>query len=287
MLKQTCALALVLCVLASLGPAKAADLVVSANDGKFVRVGGAATFPRPAPPDSLVVIDAEKSPPAIVATLEGIEHTVQGPPQAVAITPDGKLAVVGAPSRWDDATGKEVFDPFLQVVDLESSPPKLIGKVEIGGHPNGLAINGAGTLLLAAGTDGSVRVLSIEGKTVKLLNTIKLSERRLGSAAFTHDGKAALVGFRDDGGLAVLNVDGQTVTDSKERVSTGIAPYSIDVASDGKSAVVSNVGLMGLAGFPSSSSAGDADSVTLLDVSRRPFRAVQFLTVPATPEGVA
>jgi DNA-binding beta-propeller fold protein YncE len=27
--------------------------------------------------------------------------------------------------------------------------------------------------------------------------------------------------------------------------------------------------------------------VTLIDVSRRPFRAVQFLTVPATPEGAA
>src|ERR1700751_5942745 len=32
---------------------------------------------------------------------------------------------------------------------------------------------------------------------------------------------------------------------------------------------------------------GDADSVTLVDVSRRPFRAVQYLTVPSVPEGVA
>src|SRR6266404_5206529 len=72
----------------------AADIIVSAQDGKFVRVEGKATFPQPAPPDSLVVIDVAQSPPAIIATLEGIEHTVQGPPQAVAITPDGKLAIV-------------------------------------------------------------------------------------------------------------------------------------------------------------------------------------------------
>src|SRR5438045_3066968 len=81
--------------------AVAADIIVSAQDGKFVRVEGRATFPQPAPPDSLVVIDASQSPPVIRGTLEGIEHTVQGPPQAVAVTPDGKLAIVGAPTRYD------------------------------------------------------------------------------------------------------------------------------------------------------------------------------------------
>ncbi|TMG95109.1 MAG: YncE family protein, partial [Betaproteobacteria bacterium] len=42
--------------------ALAADIIVSAQDGKFVRVDGRATFPEPAPPDSLVVIDASQFP---------------------------------------------------------------------------------------------------------------------------------------------------------------------------------------------------------------------------------
>ena len=268
-------------------PGRAADLIVSANDGKYVRVEGKSTYPRPAPPDSLVLIDAARFPPEIVATVEGIEHTIQGPPQAVAITPDGKLAVVGAPSRWDEAAGKEVLDTFLQVVDLEATPPKVIGRVELGAHPNGLAINPDGTLLLAAALDGKVKVLTINGHDLNLTGDIKLSDRRLGSVSFTHDGRAALVGLREDGELATLSVDGKTVVDSKERVSTGIAPYSIDVSSDGKWAVVSNAGLNGLAGFPASSSAADADNVALVDVSRRPFRTVQYLTVPSIPEGVA
>lgn len=276
-----------MCVSLGIGPSAASDLIVSANDGKFVRVEGAGTFPRPGEKDSLVVIDAERSPPAVVATIDGIEHTVQGPPQAVAITPDGKLAIVSAPSRWDDAAGKEVLDTFLQVVDLEASQPRVVDKVELGAHPNGIGISPDGKLLLAAGLDGRLHVLTIAGKTVALAGDIKLSDRRLGSVTFTHDGKAALVGLRDDGGIAVMNVDGPSVSDSKERVSTGIAPYTIDVASDGHWAVVSNVGVMGLPAFPSASNAGDADSVTLIDVSHRPFRAVQFLTVPATPEGVA
>src|SRR5262249_27788212 len=105
--------------LACSATAQAADIIVSAQDGKFVRVEGRATFPQPAPPDSLVVLDASQSPPVIKGILEGIEHTVQGPPQAVAVTPDGRLAIVGAPTRYDYEAKKEIFDNFLQLVDIE------------------------------------------------------------------------------------------------------------------------------------------------------------------------
>src|SRR3954454_21598190 len=120
-------------------PVHAADLIVSANDGKFVRVEGKATYPQPAPSDSLAILDASQVPPALKAVVEGIEHTISGPPQAVAITPDGNLAIIGAPSRYDYDAKKESFGTYLQVVDLEASPPKLTGNVEIGAHPNGLA----------------------------------------------------------------------------------------------------------------------------------------------------
>src|SRR2546423_15526862 len=70
--------------------ALAADIIVSAQDGKFVRVEGRATFPEPAPPDSLVVIDASRSPPIITATLEGIEQTVQG----IVFSQDGRQVLL-------------------------------------------------------------------------------------------------------------------------------------------------------------------------------------------------
>src|SRR5262245_55112576 len=133
--------------------ALAADIIVSAQDGKFVRVDGRATYPQPAPPDSIVVIDASRFPPVVKGTLEGVEHTVAGPPQAVAVTPDGKLAIVAAPTRYDYDAKKELLDNFIQVVDIDASPPKLVAKVDVGAHTNGLAINRDGTLLLAAGLD--------------------------------------------------------------------------------------------------------------------------------------
>jgi hypothetical protein len=127
--------------LAAFAPASAADLIVSAQDGKFVRVEGRATSPESPPPDSLVVVDASRFPPVVKATIEsGLEHTVQGPPQAVAITPDGKLAIVAAPTRYDYAAKKELFDNFVQVVDLEASPP-TVARVDVGAHTNGLTIN--------------------------------------------------------------------------------------------------------------------------------------------------
>ena len=257
-----------------------ADLVVSAQDGKFVRVEGKATYPEPAPPDSLVVIDMAQSPPAIKAAIEGIEHTVQGPPQAVAITPDGKLAIVAAPSRYDYVAKKELLDNFLQVIDLESSPPKMLEKVDVGGHPNGLSINREGTLLLAAAHDGTVKVLSIDGKSVKLLEQVKIGDKRMAGISFTHDGKAAIVALRDENGAAVLSIDGTSVKLTKEKISTGVNPYAVDVSSDGKWAIIGNTGAGGRI-------VDDADVVTLIDVSARPFRAVQQISVPATPEGVA
>ena len=269
-----------LCCGIAIGPAvRAADLIVSAQDGKFVRVEGRATYPQPAPPNSLVLLDASQFPPVVKATVEGLEHTVQGPPQAVAITPDGKLAVVAAPTRYDYDAKKEVFDTFLQVVDLDATPPRLTAKVDVGAHTNGLSINRAGTLLLAAGHDGTVKVLAIEGKSLRLLNQVKVGERRLSGISFTPDGKAAIVALRDENGAAVLAIDGTTVSDTKEKIATGVNPYSVDVSSDGRFAVISNTGI--------ARTVDDADVVTLVDVRKRPFRAVQQISVPATPEGVA
>ena len=262
------------------GAADAADIIVSAQDGKFVRVEGRATFPEPAPPDSLVVLDASRFPPIVKATIDvGLEHTVQGPPQAVAVTPDGKLAIVAAPTRYDYANKKELFDNFLQIVDLEAAPPAVIAKVDVGGHPNGLSINREGTLLLAAAHDGTVKVLTIDGRNVRLAAQVKVGDKRLSGISFTHDGKSAIVALRDENGAAVLSVEGSTVALTKERIATGVNPYAIDVSSDGAWAVIGNTGV--------SRTVDDADVVTLVDVSKRPFRAVQQISVSATPEGVA
>jgi len=262
----------------------AADLIVSANDAKYVRVDGRDTYPEGVGPDTLTLIDASSFPFTVKATVD-VHHTLAGPPQAVAITPDGRLAVVAAPNYYDRAQQKVVLENILQVVDLTAHPARIVDRIDLGTHPQGLAINREGTLLLAATLGGTVAVLDIVDGHIALREQIKVSERRLAGISFTHDGTAALVALRDDGGIVVLDVAQGKVTTMRDRVTSGVGPYSVDVSSDGKWAVVSNVGLAGLAN-PGQLYA-DVDSITLIDVSRRPFRAVQHVTVPSVPEGAA
>ncbi|WP_261543255.1 beta-propeller fold lactonase family protein [Burkholderia multivorans] len=264
--------------------AHAADWIVSGNDGKYQRVEGRDTYLPSPPADTLTLLDASTFPPKVAQTVD-VENGIQGPPQAVAIAPDAKLALVGAPTRYDTAAKQLVYDTFVQVVNLGASPPS-IARIELGTHPQGIAIDRSGRLALVANVDGSVSILRIDGTQVTLDGNLKIGKKRLAGISFTHDGKHALVSLRDEQGIAVLNVDDGKVTDSGARLSTGVAPYTIDVSSDGRWAVVSNVGLAGLPGY-TGTLAGDADTIALIDVSRVPFRTVQYLTVPSLPEGVA
>jgi DNA-binding beta-propeller fold protein YncE len=264
--------------------AVAPDLIVSANDAKYVRVVGRDTYPANTGPDTLTVIDASSNPPRVIATVP-VQHTLAGPPQGVAITPNGRLAIVSAPNHYDRGELKVVPENFVQVIDLTATAPHVIEKIDVGAHPQGIAINRDGTLLLAATTGGTVAVLAIDGNTVRLKDQLKIADKRLSGVSFTHDGKAALVALRDEQGVVVLDVNGGNVSTARDRITTGIGPYAIDVSSDGKWAVVGNAGLGALVN-PGHLNA-DADSFTLIDVSGRPFRAVQHVTVPSVPEGVA
>ena len=277
------AYALNLALLAGLlgGTVRGADLIVSANDAKYVRVQGVDTFRPDQPHDSLTLLDAAVFPPRVVATF-AVAHAIFGPPQAVAITPNGRIAVVSAPNHYDPATGTALPDNFLQVVDLEN-PGVPIRRITLTAHPQGVAINRAGTLLLAATVAGKVAVVTIEGSELRLHGEISVAADRLSGVCFTPDGQAALVGLRDEQGLLVLDIHGANATSSGERIATGVGPYTVDVA--GRWAVVANVGLAALRN--PGKLAGDADSFTLIDISRRPFRAVQHVTVPATPEAAA
>ena len=266
-------------------PVSAADLLVSTNDAKYQRVAGTDTFLADPPSDTLSVIDASVFPPKVVATVE-VTAAIAGPPQAVAITPDGRLAVVSAPNRYEQAEKKNVLGNYLQVVDLAAQPPRGVARVDLPHHPQGIAINRAGTLLLAATVGGTVSAFEIKDRALLPAGELKISDKRLAGISFTHDGKAALVALRDEQGAMVLDVDGAKVTTQRERVATGVAPYVVDVSSDGRWAVVGNVGLAGLPGDVGRL-AGDADTFTLIDVSKRPFRAVQHVSVPSLPEGIA
>jgi DNA-binding beta-propeller fold protein YncE len=261
------------------GSASAGSLIVSANDGKYPMEGGKYHVAEKPVPDTLAVLDASSMPPKLVAEIE-VEHSVTAPPTAVALSPDETLALVAAPNRLDpNDKGKLVLDNFLQVVDLEAKPPRVIDRIALPHQPIGVAINKAGTLALAAHFEGELSVLAIDGKKVSLVETLKLGDAasRLSTPVFTPDGRTALVTRRGEGTVEVLAVDGGKVTDTKHAITVGYGPYGMDVAPSGRFAAVANIGR----------GSGDADSVTLIDLARKPIRAVNHFAVPQTPEGIA
>jgi DNA-binding beta-propeller fold protein YncE len=258
----------------------AAQLAVSANDGKAVLVNGVNSVPAQPADDTVNIIDLGVSPPKVIGELKA-PNSVVGPPQNVAITPDESLALVASNQKIDPADPKKVTpDNKLSVIDLKAKPPAVIETIEIGLGPAGIGINHAGTLALVANrNDGTVAILTISGKTVTVAGKIDFGNPKSGpsSAAFSPDGKMALVTRDGDHKISILSVDGANVTDTKHYMVGGIRPYAIAFTPKGDIAIVGNQG----------GGTGDIDTINVIDVKGKLPRIVHTLDVGQIVEGLA
>jgi DNA-binding beta-propeller fold protein YncE len=260
-------------------PTASAQLAVSANDNKVVLVNGVSTVVQNPPADTVAIIDLQQFPPKILAEIE-VPVSVAGPPLSVAITPDESLALVTAAMKInpDDPT-KQIPDNRLSVIDLKASPPTVIATLETGKGPAGLSINRQGNLALVANrAEGTVSVFGIKGKDVTGLGTVKLGDEKTGVShvAIAPDGKTAIVTRDGDSFISVLSIDDTKVEYTKRDMSAGQRPYGAAISADGSVAVVANIGR----------GTGDADTVSLIDLTVKPPRVVDTMTVGQTPEGI-
>ncbi|WP_238384215.1 lactonase family protein [Teichococcus vastitatis] len=265
----------------ALGAQAAAEIAVSGNDNKRALVNGVNTVVRDPQPDTLAVIDFANGEPKLVGEVQA-PHSVVGPPNSVAVTPDESLALASSAEKIDPSdSAKTVPDNRVSVIDLKASPPRVLATLEVGAGPSGIAINPAGTLALVANRNGgTVSVLRIAGNQVSVAGTVPIGAATTGvsAAAFTPDGRHALVTRDNDSIVSVLRIEGDAVTKLDRDITAGVRPYSVSVSPSGW-AVVGNVGR-------SINNTGDADTVSLIDVSREPFRTVDTVAVGPTPEGV-
>jgi DNA-binding beta-propeller fold protein YncE len=269
----------VLCALVVLASVAAAQLAVSANDNKVVLVNGTGTVVQNPPPDTVAIIDLKTFPPKLLAEID-VPTSVVGPPLSVAITPNESLVLVTAAMKIDpnDAT-KQAPNNQMSVIDLQASPPKVIAQVETGKGPAGLSITRTGDLALVANrAEGTVSVFGIKGKEVTSVGTVKLGDDKTGVSHVTisPDGKTALVTRDGDNLISVLSIDGTKVEYTKRDMSAGQRPYGAAISATGTMAVVANIGR----------GSGDADTISVIDMTAKPVRVVQTLTVGQTPEGI-
>ncbi len=269
-----------LCTLPLLSVSAAAQLAVSANDGKAVLVDGANTVPNNPVADYVAIIDLGVKPPKIVAEILA-PASVVGPPQSAAVSADESIALVTSAMKHDAADARKLVpDNRVTVIDLKSSPPAVIGTVQAGNGAAGVAINRAGTLALVANrSEGTVSVFTIADKKLTASGKIQLGDARSGPSgvAFTPDGKRALVSRDGDHRISLLTVDGNKVEYAKRDMVAGQRPYSMEISSKGDVAIVGNIGLGG----------GDADTISLIDLKANPPRVADTVTVGQTPESIA
>jgi DNA-binding beta-propeller fold protein YncE len=271
------ALPLVLAVLAPL--AARAEIAVSANDNKAILDNGVTkTVPNPQP-DTVAIIDLAANPPKLIAEIEA-PASVAGPPGSVAVAPDESYALVTAAMKVDPADPtKQAPDDKLSVIDLKSSPPRVVQTVTVGKGAAGVSINKAGTLALVANrSEGTVSVLDISGGKLTEKDRIKLGEANSGPSqpVFSRDGTFALVTRDNDHKISVLSIDGGKVEYTKRDINAGLRPYQADIAGSGDIAIVANIGL----------GQGDADTISVIDLKAKPARVVNTVTVGQTPEGL-
>ena len=260
-------------------PASRAEIAVSANDGKMVMENGVAKVRREPLPDTVSIIDLSGAAPRIVAEIPA-PASVVGPPSSVAVAPDESFALVTGAMKVDPADPtKAIADDKVSVIDLKSSPPKVLATLQAGAGAAGVSINRAATLALVANrNEGTVSVFTISGNVLTAAGKIALGDAKSGPshAIFSRDGTMALVTRDGDGRISILSVDGAKVEYTKRDLFSALRPYQIDTAGSGDTAVVGNVGMGG----------GDADSISLIDMRAKPVRVVTTISVGQTPEGL-
>jgi len=258
--------------------------LVSANDAKLVRDAGRDLFPAGAGPDTLTLIDLAEKPPRVLATVE-VMNSIVGPPQAVALSPDGRLAAVAAPTSYDRDSGGLQFHEVLQVVHLDHEPPS-VEVIEIESHPQSVAFTPDGSRLLVSTVGGVMLVFGVADARVSPAHRLHLSQGKLSGLGVLADGSAAIVSLREEQGAVVVDLTGSEAAVLPDRLATGVSPYAVDTDASGRWAVIGSVGHAGKAG-PQGRTVADADLISLVDTSSRPFRTVAHAAVPSVPEGVA
>jgi DNA-binding beta-propeller fold protein YncE len=262
----------------------AAPYLIVGNDEKLVWDDeGKPVLSAPGRDNVLIVDLAEPEAPKVVATLP-LKNSIVGPPVNLAITPDGSLALVAdsVDVIKEGEALKQVLDNKIYVIDLKSSPPKLVTSLAVGKQPSGLDISPKGDQALVANRgDGTVSLLSIRGTEVSVLDTVTLgpASDQVAHVVFTPDGQRALAVKFATHKVSLLDIRDGKVTYNKVDLPTGLWPYNVVVAPSGQIALTADNGSSG-------ASDGSTDTVSVVDLEANPPRITDRIVVGDGPEGL-
>ncbi len=220
-----------------------AQLAVSSNDHKIKQENGVNKNVANPPPDSITIVDLGVLPVKVVGTVDNVPGSVVGPPLSVAITPDESIALIASSSKLDPADPtKLVPDDRVTVVDLKDR--KILDTLTTGPGAAGISITKDGKRAYVANRmAGSISILSIDGKQVKLVKTVPLmkADTLLSHLAVSPDGTTGVVTRNGDAKVELMKLGGDNITSSAV-LDVAPRPYAVSVTPDGKTAVVASLG---------------------------------------------
>ena len=257
----------------------AAQIAVSANDGKQVLADGVQVVPAIRRPDSVSLIDLAATPPRLIGSVR-VPTSVIGPPGSVAVAPDESLALITASRRISSTDPTQIVpDDVLTVVDLRASPPRVRATLHAGAGASGIAINPAGTLALVANrSEGTVSVFTLSAGNVTAHGKVTVGEAGSAPAQpmFFDNGRRALITRDGDHKISLLRIEGTRVTLAADVIAAGLRPYQIDTDGPRRYAIVGNIGGGGR----------DVDTISLIDLAEPVPRVIDTAAVGLTPEAV-
>ncbi|MGC8525182.1 MAG: YncE family protein [Acidibrevibacterium sp.] len=257
----------------------AADFALSANDNHTTIVNGKMLGIRDAKPDTLSVIDLSVMPPRLTASL-AVPFSDVGPPMAVTISANALFALVTASTKADPtkADGTSA-DDRLSVVDLTSSPPRVVETLHAGAGASAVRISPDGRMALVANRfEGTISIFAIDGMHLEPAGKFALDNPKSQPVGivFSHDGSFILVSRLGDHMVSLVHIAGGKLSLDPRPITTGVSPDTMDTNAAGTLAAVSNVGR----------SDGDVDTVSLIDLTAQPPRTIDTIGVPNGPEAV-
>lgn len=216
-----------------------AEIIVSGNDGKQMRPGDTVTAPEP---DSISVLSVKDGKVKLLGSVAAPAGMI-GPPAAVAVTRDSRLAIVTACQSLQGDT--LVPADTVSLFDLSvPSNPRVIQTVHAGPGASGVSISPNGKLVLVASTgDDSVTAFTLKGRALTQVGKVQLEKRSSPTdVVFTPNGKTAIAVGRGNSKLMLMSVNGNTVTATGKDYAPGRSPYGAVVTKDGKYAINTNLG---------------------------------------------
>jgi DNA-binding beta-propeller fold protein YncE len=259
---------------------RGAALMISGNENKINLVSGTPEVVRNAAPDSLTILDFDRFPPS-VQHLTNVPNSVIGPPSNIAISPNGALALIADSVRIDpDDPTQFIPESQIHVLDLTTTPPRIVGQIQVGRQPSGMSFTPDGRLALVANrADGTVSLLRVRGDQVSVLQTVEVCapEESASDVAIHPNGRLALVSVQKGGFLQILEIEEDALEVTDRKISVYGQPYRCVITPDGA---------LGLTAGQGTGNGLDSDALTVVDLQTRPIRTVDYVAIGAVPESI-